>query len=382
MTSPVGSRYLVAVALVAAGLLLSLLTFEHGQTGLLSRLMAAPSDRRPLGGIIRPASETTIAVDSRMRIEEVLVEPGQTVRGGQALFVVDDPTARMALPSARLEVEDSLLEVRTLELELGPLARETATLARQVTALSAQLDVASRAAAAVPNPQARASRARAQAAYDLAALRLRRVRQLHADHVAAQQELEDAEIAMRVAADDLATAMRADDAHGEAAKAESTRAGLHTRYVAMQEDRAGRQRAADLARARVRHQQAVARLTALEERVARSRIDAPAAGTVSEVHVSRGDIVAPGAVLARMADVDRLVVEVQVASSEVPRLRLGGPAQVSITAAAEMRELGVIRSIEPTPGANGTHRVVVGFTPPPGVVLSGQAASVAFPPAP
>ena len=47
--------------------------------------------------------------------------------------------------------------------------------------------------------------------------------------------------------------------------------------------------------------------------------EAPAGGTVAEVRVSRGDVVAPGSILARLANVARLVVEVHVPIGEVPR---------------------------------------------------------------
>jgi hypothetical protein len=63
----------------------------------------------------------------------------------------------------------------------------------------------------------------------------------------------------------------------------------------------------------------------------------------------------------------------------VPPLRIGATADVAISAASPLSVRGVIRSIEPTPGANGTHRVVVGFGAPDDLILTGQAANVSFP---
>jgi multidrug efflux pump subunit AcrA (membrane-fusion protein) len=87
--------------------------------------------------------------------------------------------------------------------------------------------------------------------------------------------------------------------------------------------------------------------------------------------VSRGDVVASGAVLARIADLARLIAEVQVPSEHVPQLRIGAAADVSISATSPVSARGVIRSIEPTPGANGTHRVVVSFAAPGDSIVTG-----------
>ena len=377
--SPVLARYVMAAALVACGILFSLLTFQQTEADVFSRLLDPGVARSAIAGIVRPASESTITVAAPVRIQEVLVEPGQTVTLGQALFVVDDREARLALPAAKLEMEEARLQVQAMERAIGSVDREMRRLSEELTATSASLDVATRQVAAVPTPQVRESVERAQAALDLALLRQQRLSKLFADGVVARRELDEADVALRVARDDLEVAERAEAAYRQAAAMEVTRAEARTRLAALQEQKQRLQASAELARARIRHERALTEVQALEERVADSRVEAPSAGTIAEVRVSRGDVVAPGAILARMADVARLVVEVQVPAEEIPRVRRGGPAEVTISAAREIRERGTIRSIEPTAGPNGTHRLVVGFEAPPGIILSGQAATVVFP---
>ena len=376
---PVLRRYVGAALLAGCALLLSLFTFEYQYVGELSGLGTAGRDPNVFGGIVRPSSDSTIAATSPVRIEQVLVEPGQSVRPGDPLFLVDDREARQALPGAQLEVEDAALEVQTLELQLGALDLELRELSRLFTNVTGELEVAARRTATIPTPQVRASTQRAQAAFDLAALKLQRVRQLHAQGLIARQEVDDAEIALRVAQDDLELSQRADKAFADAADVEASRARLRTELASAQEQRERRQRSAALARARIRHERALATAKGFQERVAASRIEAPAAGAIADVRVSRGDVVPAGAVLARIADVARLTAEIQVPSEHVPRLRIGAPADVAISAASPLRARGVIRSIEPTPGANGTHRVVVAFTAPDDLILTGQAANVSFP---
>ena len=377
--SPLLRRYVGAALLAGCALMLSLVTFEYQYVGELSGLANGGRDPDVFGGIVRASSDSTIAATAPVRIEQVLVEPGQTVREGDPLFLVDDDEARRALPGATLEVQDAALEVQTLELQLGALDQQLQELSRRFTNVTGELEVAARRTATIPTPQVRSSTERAQAALELAAMKVQRARQLHAQGLIARQEVDDAEIALRVAQDDLALSQRADQAFAEAADVEAQRARLRTELAAAQDERDRRQDAVALARARIRHARALAVAKAFEERATASRITAPAAGAIAEVRVSRGDVVPAGAVLARIADVARLIAEVQVPSEHLPRLRLGASAEVSISAATPVSARGAIRSIEPTPGANGAHRVVVAFTAPDDLILTGQAANVSFP---
>ena len=375
----VAGRYLSAAALMAAGLVLSLITFQHDGAEAFQRLIAPPLDPDGIAGIVRPSSETTISADAPLRIVQVLVEPGQTVVAGEPMFVVDDREAREALPNAQLEMEDAQLEVASLEAGLGPIDDQLHVLQTRVTSLDGELNVAARAIATIPAPQVRASVVRAQAAYDLAARQLERTTKLATDGIVPAQAVDDARIGMRVAQDDLEMARRADAAAGETAALEASRARVRSALVSVEgaQDRA--ERSAALERARLRYTRAQAMVSALETRAARSEIDAPAGGTVADVVVAPGQRVTIGGLLARMADVSHLAVEVPLPSGYVPRLRLGDHARVEISAIGSGPREAVVRSIDPLPSADGTHRVVVSFEPPPGMILSGQAATVTFP---
>jgi len=275
--------------------------------------------------------------------------------------------------------EDAATQVRMLELGLNTLDRDVSQLSVQFIRASANVDVASRAASSIPTPQTRDSVARAQAGYDRATLQLERVRKLFASGVVARQEVEDAEIAHALAVEDLQQAKRSQEVLGDLSAAESSRAELRTELARAEARSEKLAREVALAAARSRHQQALAALEALQERITATRIDAPVAGTLTDLRVGPGDVVAAGSVLARLVDLTRLVVAVQVPSSEMPRLHIGSPAQVVISSASEAARAGTIRSLEPTPAPNGMHRVVVEFENRDDQLLAGQPAEVSFP---
>jgi multidrug resistance efflux pump len=372
-------RYLLAAVLVGSGLFFSLVAFEQGDRELLSRLVYDADQSALFSGVVQPVSESTVAATTRVGVQHVLAHPGQIVAQGTALFIVDDGEARRALPATRLEVEDAATQVRILELGLGSIDREFTDVATRITTANGELDVALRQAASIATPQARDSTVRASAAHDLAVLKLERTRKLFEEGVVARQDVDDAEVAVRIAADNLEQATRSDAVFSRIAATEASRAELRLQIAGIEERRERLQRVASLAAARMRHERATVALQVIQERLAAARIDAPVAATVAEVRVARGDLVEPGAVLARLVDLSRLVVEVQVPSAEMATVRLGARADVTISAVTELRRVGTVRSFEPTPGANGTHRVVVEFDNPDGLVLAGQAAEVAFP---
>lgn len=375
--SPTIRRYVVAVLLVGSGLFFSVLAFDQPASGGWSRMgMAAPAAASGIPGTVQPSGQTTVTADTPVRIEDVLVEPGQTVSAGQTLFIVDDRDARQAIDQARLDVEDAATQVRILELTLGDAGDRVTVLSDTFAEQTGAVDIAAREAAAVPTPQSRLSTARAEAASELAALKLTRMQALFAEGVVSRQDVDDARVAARIAADDLASARQAEAAMTTLAQAETKRAAARRALSAAQQRHDRLAQVAELARARVRHERALVTLRALESRIAGTHIVAPAAGTVADVRVGKGDVVPAGALLARLADLTQLTVDLQVPSEEVARLKIGGRATIALADHAQRD--GTIHAIEPLPGPAGTHHVVARFMNPSGRMLVGQTATVTF----
>jgi HlyD family secretion protein len=74
------------------------------------------------------------------------------------------------------------------------------------------------------------------------------------------------------------------------------------------------------------------RIAALEATLALTHLDAPFAGTISDVKLKSGDQAAPGSVMFRLDDLSRLLVDVQITEVDINRIRLGFAATVTFDA--------------------------------------------------
>ena len=77
-----------------------------------------------------------------------------------------------------------------------------------------------------------------------------------------------------------------------------------------------------------------ARLIAAEATLNLGRVLAPFAGTVTSVHVVPGDPVTPGAPAVGLADLARLLVDVEVSEVDINRVRVGQPVTLNFDAVA------------------------------------------------
>src|SRR5207247_5084929 len=132
---------------------------------------------------------------------------------------------------ARRVVSQLTLEAERAKAQTGELAQSLTLIDRSIQGLTvglahanAQLAMAQRHLDTIPNRQWKDSPERAQAAYEQALAHERRLADLAANGVVARQELEDAHIAVRMAADDLAIAKRAADAAGQLASLQALQA--------------------------------------------------------------------------------------------------------------------------------------------------------------
>ena len=94
----------------------------------------------------------------------------------------------------------------------------------------------------------------------------------------------------------------------------------------------------DLAAARARLQAAQ---TTVDSRV----LNAPFAGTITEVTIKPGDPVAPGSAAFRLDNLDRLLVDVQVSEVDINRVRVGQPVSLSFDAILNKQYTGVVDQV-------------------------------------
>jgi len=77
------------------------------------------------------------------------------------------------------------------------------------------------------------------------------------------------------------------------------------------------------------------RVAAAEASLRLSRIEAPFTGTITSVEIKQGDQVNPGTLAFGLADLSRLLVDVEVSEVDINRIQLGQPVSLNFDAALE-----------------------------------------------
>jgi HlyD family secretion protein len=90
---------------------------------------------------------------------------------------------------------------------------------------------------------------------------------------------------------------------------------------------------------------AEARIAAIEATLEMVDLEAPFAGTVTEVNSKVGDQVAPGTVSFRIDDLSRLLVDVQVPEVDINRIKVGQPARLTFDAILDREYNGKVVSV-------------------------------------
>jgi multidrug resistance efflux pump len=191
-----------------------------------------------------------------------------------------------------------------------------------------------------------------------------RTKQLFETGVIAQQELDARTTELRMARDDLDNARRLADVSSNLDHDQTDQATLQAKIT-----RQGLQEL--LLQARLKYERA-------KQQVDGTVVRATQPGVVSEISVRLGDRIPGGTLLARLAELNRMIVEVPVAGKIVSELKVGQPARVALPSSPPSQVEGRIRVINPLPSSNMTHAVEVEFENPALLLLAGQPAEVRF----
>lgn len=362
-------------AVIAAASLGSLGVAHYKLKGGASALETAGLDGTAFEGTIQPTTTFTIAAPGAAVIKQVMVNVGDRVSVGQPLLVTDDREADAAREAAALDLRAADTRLEDVRRRLAIVNR---TPAEDMARATAKLSTAERDMSQVPTRQWRDSPERAQAAFDQARSRADRMQKLFDQGLVSRQEMEDAQIGVRVAEDDLNNARKAAAAGTSlrAAQTEQTDVQLQLARASREQQRVALM--GELQAAQVLRDQAEYRLKAADERIKSATVTASTAGVVVELPAHQGDQVYAGAPLARVAVLDVMIAEVQVAPALINALKPGAPARVRLPGMPPTDATGTIATVNPIPGRNGNHVVSVKFDNPRGRLLSGQAAEVRF----
>lgn len=112
--------------------------------------------------------------------------------------------------------------------------------------------------------------------------------------------------------------------------------------------------------------------------IARITIEAPFSGVLQDRAVEVGDFVQPGMEIATLADLDPLVVTVQVAEKEIARVEMGAIAKVELISGTQMDAI-VSRIATAADPLTRTFEVELEVTNPDTRLLDGMTAKVFLP---
>jgi HlyD family secretion protein len=90
---------------------------------------------------------------------------------------------------------------------------------------------------------------------------------------------------------------------------------------------------------------AQARITGLEATLEQIKMEAPFAGTITEVNAKVGDQTAPGTQAFRIDDLSRLLVDVQITEVDINRIRVGQPVTMTFDAVLEKEYSGQVTDV-------------------------------------
>ena len=244
------------------------------------------------------ATEVVISPEAAGQLTAFSVEEGQMLAAGAVVGAVD--STQLALQRNQLAAQREAAVSRVGEVD------------RQVQALTAQRD-----AAQAQREAAVAQRGALQSQLEIARRAHERTQRLFAQQAATAQQLDQAERDDRVLQDQI--------------KAQDQQIEAQGRQVAAQ--------AAQMAAAQAQRQTALtqvssadAQVAQVNDRIRKSAVTNPIAGTVLVTYARAGEMVQPGQPLYKIADLDAVDVRAYVTEPQLASVNIGQQARVTADA--------------------------------------------------
>ncbi|MBI4854733.1 MAG: HlyD family efflux transporter periplasmic adaptor subunit [Acidobacteria bacterium] len=328
-------------------------------------------------GTIKPVSEIKITATSPAIVQEILVKVGDQVIENQPLLKIDDREAKNLLTQAELEKVSADQQVSQISANITSINKQIVNLRNQVAAASGKLSLAQRKAERVPLRQRQDSPERAQAVYEQALSKFQRTETLHKQGLVSAQELDELRSQLRIAEADLKTARAAEVASSELSSAQESQSSLQNELVKKEQQQQLLDLQNQLERAQLRQKQAIQALEIARQRTFETIVKATRSGAIVEIPVKIGDQIIVGTTLARLAQLDKLIVEVPISARLINSLKIEQSVNIKLPT-SDQSVVGKIITINPLPAANLNHIVEVEFDNTNGSLLSGQPAEVKF----
>jgi len=249
------------------------------------------------------ATDVLVSAETAGRLVTYTIVDGQTLAAGVVVGTID---------------------VAQLGFERDQAVAQRAATASRVNEVRHQIEAvdAQRGAAVAQRDASRAQRDALVAQHEIAKRAYDRTTRLFAEQAATAQQLDQAERDYRTLGDQI--------------KAQDEQIRAQERQIAAQSGQLQAARAQELT---VKEQVAAAdaQVSQMGERIRKSEVKNPLAGTVLTTYVKAGEIVQTGQPLYRIANLASVEVRAYVSEPQLARIRLGQTAVVSIDAGRDER---------------------------------------------
>jgi HlyD family secretion protein len=250
------------------------------------------------------ATEVTVSAEGAGRLTAFELQEGQMVAAGAAVGTID--SSELLLQKEQAAAQQAANQSRVEETS------------RQRSVIESQ-----RAAAAAQVEAARAQRSALASQLEIARRNHDRMQRLSAQQAATAQQLDQAEREVRVLEDQIKAQDQQIEAQSRQVAAYSSQlaaAAAQQRTATHQADSAG------------------AQVAVVEDRLRKTKVTNPSAGTVLVTYVEPGEFVQPGQPLYKVADLSSVDVRAYVAEPQLASVKTGQKVQVSVDTGTDQRQ--------------------------------------------
>ncbi|MBI2815858.1 MAG: efflux RND transporter periplasmic adaptor subunit [Acidobacteria bacterium] len=264
-----------------------------------------PQDVLMASGRIEGREITLAAKEIQARVKSLLVDEGDDVKKGQ--LVAELEANQLESRFAGLQANIAALDVQIRQASID-------------AAYTAKNSAASVAAAEAAVSSAKARLERARSVLNNAKLEQERAVRLHEDQVVSRSVLDQASMRLETSQADVNAAEKElAQAEANLTLAQASKGNVELKIEqlhALEQSRRAAQ----------------AQLAEAQANLAERNIYVPSDGTILSRAVEPGDVVSPGSPIFVMVDMNRLYLKVYIPEPDIPKLKLGQPAEISVDA--------------------------------------------------
>jgi len=292
--------------------------------------------------------DSTVATKTAGRIREIRVREGDVVRAGDVIALLDEDQAAAREQQARSASQEAAMRVTRSQQQISVLQEQLKQ--ANLTVDQAREDAEGRVHQAEAQvATAEANLAQAQAGYDQARYDVERFTKLARSGDVSDRQREQA----RTAAESQAAVVESAKKQVAAAHAALTTARANLKNPPIKSSAAAAiqkqidQAQSDVAAAQADAERSRAQVTEASANVSDLTVVAPFDGTITTRVAEPGEVVAPGAAIVTMIDLNKIYLRGYVPEGDIGRVKLDQPARIYLDSSPKVPIDATVSRIDP-----------------------------------